>query len=53
MTSVTVDSISPDGTDFKINFVKTGPDTATIMIITTQRTAMNCLIWAPSEAPIL
>lgn len=37
MSSVTVNSVSPDGTDFKINLVKTGPDTATITIITTER----------------
>jgi hypothetical protein len=37
MASVTVDSVSPDGTDFKINLVKTGADTATIKIITTDR----------------
>jgi hypothetical protein len=37
VASVTVDSISPDGTDFKINLVKIGADTATITIITTDR----------------
>lgn len=37
MASVTVDSVSPNGTDFKINLVKTGPDTATIIIITSSR----------------
>jgi hypothetical protein len=36
MASVTVDSVSPDGTDFKINLVKTGPETAIITIITTE-----------------
>jgi hypothetical protein len=34
--SVSVDSTSVDGTDFKITLVKTGSDTANITIITTQ-----------------
>jgi hypothetical protein len=37
MTSVTVDSVSPDGADFKITLLKTGPDTAAITIITTEQ----------------
>jgi hypothetical protein len=36
MSSVTVNSVSPDGKDFKINLVKTGSDTATITIMTTE-----------------
>jgi len=34
--SVSVDSVSSDGTDFTISIAKTGPDTAAISIVTTQ-----------------